>query len=79
MCIYAFFIQKDLSLLLANASAWKCSLKKCGVQGSSDGYLGGYSAIIVLLLGAHLVAFLFWLWQLAKTSQGPAKKGPKTD
>lgn len=51
----------------------------CGVQGSSDGYLGGYSAIIVLLLGAHLVAFLFWLWQLAQTSQRPAKKGPKTD
>ena len=51
----------------------------CGVQGSSDGYLGGYSAIIVVLLGAHLVAFLFWLWQLAQTSQRPAKKGPKTD
>ena len=49
------------------------------MQGSSDAYLGGYSAIIGVLLGAHLVVFLFWLWQLAQTSQRPAKKGPKAD
>ncbi len=41
--------------------------------------LGGYSAIIGVLLGAHLVVFLFWLYQVAKTSTGAAKKGPKAD
>ena len=49
-----------------------------GGQGSGD-VLGGYSSIIGVLLGAHLVVFLFWLWQLAQQSRRPAKKGPKVD